>query len=185
MEPEPDRCKGRENPPTALVVGVAALADAAELAAVAAATFPLACPPSVAAEDIAAFVAANLSPERFADYLVDPGRRVLAARRQGRIVGYAMLIRGSGALGSEQGPVELSKMYVLADLHRAGAAGALMEAGIAWAIECRAPAVWLGVNQKNERAQRFYRKHGFSVTGTRTFRLGRGVEHDFVMTRTL
>jgi ribosomal protein S18 acetylase RimI-like enzyme len=45
--------------------------------------------------------------------------------------------------------------------------------------------VWLGVNQENQRAQRFYAKHGFVVSGTKTFRLGEGVENDYVMVRPL
>ena len=51
--------------------------DAVELAAVAARTFPLACPPSVAPDDIASFIDANLSNARFADYLTDPQRLIL------------------------------------------------------------------------------------------------------------
>jgi ribosomal protein S18 acetylase RimI-like enzyme len=43
--------------------------------------------------------------------------------------------------------------------------------------------MWLGVNRANERAQRFYRKHGFEVTGARRFRLGDSDEDDFVMVR--
>ena len=155
--------------------------DAAELSAVAAATFPLACPPTVAAEDIAAFIAAHLSAQRFGDYLADPDRVVLAAREDGRIIGYAILIRGD--VGDQT--VELSKMYVLPSRHRSGAAAALMRSGIAWASDHGAAMLWLGVNQNNPRAQRFYRKHGFEMAGTRTFRLGTGTEDDFVMVRPL
>lgn len=170
-------------------VAVADNGAAEDLAAVAAATFPLACPPSAAPRDVADFIAANLSAPRFADYLADPDRVVLNARVSGRIIGYAMLVRGIGAdpdvaaAVSPTDAVELSKMYVLPNHHGTGAADALIRAGIAWATERGAPAVWLGVNRNNERAQRFYRKHGFEVTGTRSFRLGSAVESDFVMVR--
>ena len=163
----------------AIAVDVAADSDSAEVAEVAAVCFPLACPPTVRAEDIAEFVAENLSTERFGQYLADPRKRVLIARVDGRIIGYAMLIRAD----SDGGPMELSKLYVLAEHHRSGAAAALMCRGIDWARQCRAAAIWLGVNRRNERAQRFYRKYGFEVTGTRTFPLGSGVESDFVMER--
>ena len=43
--------------------------------------------------------------------------------------------------------------------------------------------MWLGVNQQNQRAQRFYAKHGFAINGTKTFRLGAGIENDYVMVR--
>lgn len=165
--------------------------DAAELAAVAAETFPLACPPTADATDVAAAIDANLSVARFADYLADPDRAVLAATDSGRIIGYSMLIGGVGddpdvaAAVPARPAVELSKMYVLSSHHRSGAAATLMGHGIAWATQRGAAAVWLGVNRNNERAQRFYRKHGFEVAGTRTFRLGSSVEADFVMVRPL
>src|SRR6201984_552777 len=81
--------------------------DIAELADVAAQTFPLACPPTTAPENIASFIDTNLSAKRFAEYLADPRRAVITARQDGRIVGYAMLIRGVGP------DAELSKIYLL------------------------------------------------------------------------
>jgi ribosomal protein S18 acetylase RimI-like enzyme len=154
--------------------------DAAELAAVAADTFPLACPPSVAPENVASFIDANLSDARFAEYLDDPQRIIFAAKQNDRIVGYAMLIRDVDDAG-----VELSKMYVLPAQHGSGVATALMDAALAAAAKSGAESVWLGVNQKNERAQRFYTKCGFTVTGTRTFQLGPHTEHDYVMIRAM
>ena len=62
-------------------------------------------------------------------------------------------------------------MYVLPDSHGAGISAALM-AERSTAAEIDANCVWLGVNQKNQRAQRFYTKHGFTINGTKTFRLG-------------
>jgi GNAT superfamily N-acetyltransferase len=160
--------------------------DAGELAAVAAATFPLACPDGVPAEDIAAFITAHLSEERFREYIAAADRAVLTAAAEGRIVGYAMLVRGSdGVELSTMDGVELSKMYVLPGHHGTGAATVLMRSAIDWAAGRGAESVWLGVNRKNDRAQRFYRKHGFEITGTRTFQLGDRAEHDYLMARRL
>jgi GNAT superfamily N-acetyltransferase len=160
-----------------------------ELAAVAAQTFSLACPPSVPADSVAAFIGANLSPARFAQYLADPHRAVLTARRDDRIVGYAMLVRGAGGDADVQRAVdlrpaaELSKMYVLAEQHGTGVSAALMTRALDTAGHWGARSVWLGVNQKNARAQRFYAKNGFRVTGTRTFQVGARREDDYVMVR--
>lgn len=158
-------------------IGPASSGDAHELAAVAALTFPLACPPSVTADNIAAFIDANLSANRFADFLDDPDRAVVVARQDDRIVGYAMLVRGP------DNTAELSKMYVLPDRHASGAAAALMQRALAVAAEWGVRRVWLGVNRENLRAQRFYLKSGFTISGTRTFQLGADVESDYVMTR--
>lgn len=161
--------------------------DLPELADVAARTFPLACPPSTGPDDVAAFIAENLSQARFSDYLADPDRTVLTARADGRILGYAMLIRGVSDDDDVQRAVprrpavELSKMYVLPDEHGAGVSAALMDSALDEARALGGACVWLGVNQENQRAQRFYAKHGFVTSGTKTFRLGSAVEHDYVM----
>jgi len=175
----------------AIEVAVADAAELPELADVAARTFPLACPPSVTPENIVAFIDENLSEARFRGYLADPDRVVLAAREDGRMVGYVMLIRG--VLDDDdvqravplRPAVELSKMYVLPGSHGAGVSAALMAAALHRAAELGARCVWLGVNQQNQRAQRFYTKHGFSINGTKTFRLGTGIENDYVMVRPL
>jgi ribosomal protein S18 acetylase RimI-like enzyme len=173
----------------AISVTLASGVDAAELAEVAAATFPLACPPTAEPADVAAHIAEHLTARAFGAHLEDPDRIVLAARDDGRIVGYAMLVRGVGddpdiaAAVTPRPAVELSKMYVQATHHRGGAAAALMQTGLDWARADGAAAVWLGVNRNNERAQRFYGKHGFVVTGARRFRLGAGTKDDFVMVR--
>jgi ribosomal protein S18 acetylase RimI-like enzyme len=172
-------------------IAAASSVDAVELAAVAARTFPLACPPSVALADVASFIDANLSHTRFAEYLADPQRRIFTAGREGRIIGYAMLISGVSEDPEVQRAVdirpaaEISKMYVLAAHHGSGVATALMDAALAAAAEWSAGCVWLGVNQKNERAQQFYGRCGFTVNGTRSFRLGAHTESDYVMVRPL
>ncbi|WP_232022098.1 GNAT family N-acetyltransferase [Mycobacterium basiliense] len=153
--------------------------DAAELAAVAARTFPLACPASVAAEHVASFIEAHLSVTRFDEYLSNPRYVVLAARADGRIIGYAMLVRDA----AESGSAELSKLYLLPDFHGKGTSSALMDAALAAAATWGAGSMWLGVNQENERAQRFYLRCGFKIRGTRTFQLGDHVENDYVLSR--
>ena len=163
-----------------MMVTDATASEAGELAEVAAATFPLACPPWASPEDVAAFIAANLSAEHFAGYLSDPTRKLLAVRDDGRIIGYAMLVHQD-----DDPEIELSKFYLMADRHGSGAAAALMGASLDWAERTGAPAIRLGVNKRNERAQAFYRKHGFEITGSRTFDLGWSIENDYVMTRKL
>lgn len=172
-----------------LTVAEATEVDVDDLAHVAAHTFPLACPPSATPHDVAAFIAANLSRDRFTEYLADAHRIVLSARDGERMLGYAMLIRGVPddddvrAAVPLRPAVELSKMYVLPDAHGAGVASALMGAALDRSRDLGGACTWLGVNQENQRAQRFYAKHGFTITGTKTFQLGGRVENDYVMVR--
>ena len=56
---------------------------------------------------------------------------------------------------------ELDWMMVHPDFHGNGVADALMRSGMDWLGADR--PMWLNVIQHNERAVRFYRKHGFEV----------------------
>lgn len=176
------------------VIVPAAPSDAAELASVAARTFPLACPAHMSSADVEAFVATNLSAERFTAFLADPQRQVLCAVEgtpARRITGYALLVAAEptdpdvARVVDTRPVVELSKFYLLPESHGSGTARALMATTIGAAAACGARALWLGVNQQNLRAQRFYGKHGFEVVGTKTFQVGTRVENDFVMRRPL
>ncbi|MFI5498753.1 GNAT family N-acetyltransferase [Nocardia asteroides] len=176
---------------SSVVVDRAGLWDAEELSDVAAATFPLACPPEASQGDIEIFLEQMLSGERFGEYLSDPRRTVLKAVEGDEIVGYAMLVAGTpsdpevAALLSQGPVVELSKLYVLPGHHGSGVAAALMAAAVATAREAGAVALWLGVNQANERAQKFYGKHGFARVGTKTLTVGNQVHDDYVFERGL
>src|SRR3954464_3370635 len=81
--------------------------------------------------------------------------------------------------------VELSKIYVLPQAHGTGAAALLMSRALGWARDSGAAGVWLGVNQQNERAQRFYGKSGFDRVGTKRFLVGGQHEDDCVLERPL
>jgi ribosomal protein S18 acetylase RimI-like enzyme len=169
-----------------LVVRTAYAADAADLAAVAAATFPLACPPHTTEEAKADFIARHLSVASFRGYLDDAARDLLVAELDGRAVGYTMLVDGEpadpdvAAAITTRPTIELSKVYVLADAHGSGVAAALMAASLDAARERGAAAVWLGVNQENARANRFYEKSGFALVGTKRFLVGDRYEDDYV-----
>lgn len=194
----------------AVSVGPAGIWDAETIAGVAAATFPLACPPGAGSQDIAAFVDETLSAENFSRYLADPQRIVLKASVGDEIVGYLMAVdpysdgsadaTGDSATESTTGntvpdavpetitalpAIEVSKLYVLPGHHGAGVSAALMEAIVERAVERKRAGLWLGVNQENERARRFYAKHGFEVVGTRTFVVGSQTHDDFLMQRVL
>ena len=171
--------------------------DAAALARVAAVTFPLACPPHVTAEAIADFIAANLSEARFGEYLVDPARGVLLleVEEQDEVdaaaAGYAMVVHAApsdpdvvAAIGSGE-TTELSKLYVMPGQHGSGLAGELMDAAVALAVARGSSSIWLGVNQHNERANRFYAKHGFEIAGPKRFLVGDRYEEDWVRVRQL
>ncbi|MGU3433313.1 GNAT family N-acetyltransferase [Actinomycetes bacterium M1A6_2h] len=161
------------------------------LADLAARTFPLACPPGSDPADIASTIESMLSAERFADYIADPERAVRVAVDDGSFVGYAMFVTAAptdpdvNSALTVSPSVEVSKLYVDPAAHGAGTAAALMNSGVDLTRELGRGAMWLGVNDQNARARRFYEKSGFVVMGPKTFTLGTRVENDFVMQRIL
>jgi diamine N-acetyltransferase len=186
----------------------AAPADAAALAALAAVTFPLACPPSTTAAAISDFIARHLTRDRFDEYLADSDRSLLVAVADDAhdpswrgeldgtdgLVGWSMLVRTEGgepadadaaAAVTARPAIELSKMYAHPAAHGQGVASELMRAALAEATRDGAPVMWLGVNQENARAIRFYEKHGFAIVGTKRFLVGDRWEQDYVLERPL
>ena len=165
--------------------------EGALLHELAAATFGLACPPSTPHSDIEEFIATHLARERFARYLDDPDRVIIVATSDSGFVGYSMLVFGVptdsdvAAVVTARPTVELSKFYLALTAHGTGVAADLMRVTLDNARLRGAGTVWLGVNQQNARANRFYKKNGFSIVGNKQFSLGDRVEDDFVRELTL
>jgi len=156
--------------------------DAGALAALAARTFPDACPDWMRQEDIEDFIAENLSRSCFERWLADPEVRVFVARNPespapGGYVGYAAVLHGVHA---DEGPpawrarrtAYLSKLYVDRDQQGSGLAATLIRTAIEAARDDGCTGLWLGVNGENGRARAFYAKSGLTVMGQREFTVG-------------
>ena len=141
------------------------------------------------------FIDENLTPERFEEYVADPGRAVLLAEEGDRddlgAVGYAMLVHGEPydadvrAVVRHRPTTELSKIYVLPSGHGGGVARDRLAAAVEVARGIGAAGIWLGTNQTNVRAHRFYEKSGFDRIGTKRFWVGDHFEDDYVFELTL
>ena len=160
--------------------------DAALLHELAAATFPLACPPDTLPASIESFIATNLSVDSFTAYLSDPARLLFVGEIDAVASGYTMVVFGEpgdadvAASVTARPTAELSKCYALPAAHGTGLAAALVGASEEAARDRGARSVWLGVNQQNARANRFYEKQGFARVGTKRFLVGERYEDDFV-----
>lgn len=160
--------------------------DAALLHRLAAQTFPLACPPDTLPSSIETFIATNLSVDSFTGYLSDPERLLFVGELDGVASGYTMVVFGEpadadvAAAVTDRPTAELSKCYALAAAHGTGLAAALVAASADAARKRGARSLWLGVNQQNARANRFYEKQGFARVGTKRFLVGARYEDDFV-----
>jgi GNAT superfamily N-acetyltransferase len=135
---------------------------------------------------MAAHHIAKYSEARQAEELADPAATYLLAELDGRPVGFAYVVADHSPGGIPMdAPVELVRFYVVRDWHGRGVAQRLMDACVAEARRRGGRTLWLAVWQENPRAIAFYRKAGFRLAGTTTFRLGSQVQDDDVMAMTI
>lgn len=158
--------------------------DAELLAELGARTFAETFAEDNSPEDIAAYVAASFSLERLTAELTDPLSVFFIAEADGSAAGYAKLHPGGAPEGFEgPKPVELVRLYVARAWLGRGAGPALMRRCIDEAREMGFQTIWLGVWERNHRAQAFYRKWDFDEVGEHIFRLGSDPQRDIVMRR--
>ncbi len=167
-----------------LVIRSARADESDAVAALAAATFPDACPASMPGAAIRAYIDAHLSPARIAEHLMGDEAEVLVGERAGELVGYVLLFRGDAGRppagsGVTVSPTALlSKCYVSAGVRGGGVAAQLLDAALDWARAEGLAGLWLNVNYANARAQRFYEKHRWDRVGELDFLIGDIVNHD-------
>ena len=106
-------------------------------------------------------------------------------------VGYSLLLYGEptdadvASSISLRPTVQLGKFYTRAEAHGTGVAAPLMQATLAEAARRPVTGIWLGVNEENTRAIRFYEKSGFAKVGRKHFLVGDRQEDDDVLERPL
>lgn len=89
------------------------------------------------------------------------------------------------AQGAQAGALELQQIYVLGPWQGRGVAEALMGWAVGLARERDAPELYLTVFDHNQRAKRFYARHGFEEVGRCTFQLGDRVDDDRIWRKVL
>lgn len=116
----------------------------------------------------------------------DPRRIIAIAWIEDQAVGFLHLLKGP-ADPSVTGvkPIEILRIYADARWHGKGVGVSLMEKALALAQSQGCDILWLGVWEKNLRAQAFYKKYGFHVVGEHLFRLGTDEQTDLIMSRSL
>lgn len=136
--------------------------------------------------DLAAYLDSAYTPERQLAEILDPGMVTLLLERDGRLAAFAQLrsTETEDCVVAAH-PIELWRFYVDPAWHGKGLAAELMAAAEENARERGADTLWLGVWEKNPRAQAFYRKCGFSVVGSHIFVLGSDPQTDLVMSKAL
>jgi diamine N-acetyltransferase len=157
-------------------------ADAGALAEFGARTFREAFESDNTIEDMNRHLESAFSPSRQLREIEDPRIDTLLVTDAQSWLGFAQLRAGQLSEGvPEQGSVELWRFYVDRPWHGQGVAAALMDAAKDRARRRGALSMWLGVWERNARAQAFYRKHGFERVGRKVFVVGSDPQTDDVL----
>lgn len=168
------------------IIRRASESDAVMLAELAARTFRDAFAADNKAEDMDAYMSVAFTPEKLGSEVSHPDNAFFVAEIDGAPVGYAQLRAGEAPpCVSGPGPVELARLYVSQDWHGRGVAAALLRACFEEGRAAGKQTVWLGVWERNARAQAFYRKWGFRLVGSHVFVLGSDPQTDLLMERAL
>jgi len=77
--------------------------------------------------------------------------------------------------------LEIHRLYVDQKFHGKNAGALLMQHALAIAKELKVEWIWLGVWEKNPRAQRFYEKWGFERFSEHVFQMGDEAQTDWLL----
>ena len=157
-------------------------ADAARLAEFGARTFYDAFAADNTPEDMRQHLESAFSPQLQLAEIRNPGIDTLIAIESGSWAGFAQLRADKVSDGvPAQGSIELWRFYVDRHWHGQGIAARLMAGAKQRARRRGARTLWLGVWERNARAQAFYRKQGFTKVGRQVFVVGTDPQTDDVL----
>ena len=160
--------------------------DALPLARFAAHAFSQAYAADNRPEDLSAHLAASFGIDEQTTELRDPSVVTLLAQQSQRLVGYAQIRRNTPPPCIEyQAAIELHRFYVDQSCHGKGVAQQLMRAAQDSARAFGGRHLWLSVWERNPRAITFYKKMGFTDTGSKDFFVGPDRQTDRVLVASL
>jgi ribosomal protein S18 acetylase RimI-like enzyme len=174
--------------PPELKIRTADMADRDLLVALGRETFFTAFAGTCRPEDMALFLDESFAPEKVAAELATPRSTFhLLLDESGAAVGYARLYEDPAPpeFITLRPALEIVRFYLREAAIGKGYGSFLMEHCLAEARRGGYRSVYLGVWEHNERAQKFYAKHGFVKRGEKIFWVGRDGQTDWYMEKTL
>lgn len=133
------------------------------------------------AADMALHLERKFGPDALAAEYLDPALRIRMAEAEGAVIAWLKLAPMDLPVSHEPGALEVRQLYVLEAWQGAGVAAALMDWAVETARAAGAPALYLCVWERGDRAIAFYRKQGFEIIGHAPFQLGTVAYRDPVM----
>lgn len=172
--------------PGQLTITVAQISDAVLITQLGITTFWETFADQNSKEDMDKYVADEMNIGKLTAEIADTGNTFLLAYYNDTPIGYAKLRSGKiPEQLSDRNPMELERLYVLAEYHNRKVGATLMEYCITLARNCGHDVLWLGVWEHNYRALQFYERWGFSIFDSHIFTLGTDDQTDVLMMKEL
>ena len=107
--------------------------------------------------------------------------------RDYQMMGYLKLNTGSAQseVVDLESPLEIERIYVLNEYQGRGVGKTLFDTALEFANTHNCQHIWLGVWEHNDKALRFYEKHGFEPFGSHIFQMGPDEQIDVLMRKKL
>lgn len=168
-------------------IKIATIRDAKTIAEIGRETFYETWRPVNTEEDMQEYMAKSFDVKRLENEIADTTVNTFLMAYDGtQIIGYAKLRRDRSYPELEgKKSLEVERIYVKKSYQDKKAGKALMDESIRIAENEHSFYIWLGVNIDNEKAIRFYKKYGFTIFGEKNFQLGKAVDSDYLMKKTL
>ncbi|EGL99612.1 GNAT family N-acetyltransferase [Ligilactobacillus salivarius] len=138
------------------------------------------------AEDLAKFLNEEYDFNKLKSEVADPESFYYFCYFNDKLAGYLKLNIGSAQTESDYPEaLEIQRIYVLQKYQGQKIGLSMMQHTIAVAKKIKKSQVWLGVWEKNLKAQAFYRKSGFEKVGSHDFVLGDDIQTDYILVKEL
>lgn len=132
------------------------------------------------------YLAKHLQHSCSADYFaarLEAGDHIVLARTDAGLAGYAKYGAVGLPVAHDASDSELHRLYVHALFQSSGVGKQLMQHAIAAMQQDGAKTMWVGVWERNARAQHFYMQHGFAKVGDYLYRVGPHADREWIMKR--
>ena len=138
------------------------------------------------AEDLAKFLNEEYDFNKLKSEVADPESFYYFCYFNDELAGYLKLNIGSAQTESDYPEaLEIQRIYVLQKYQGQKIGLSMMQHAIEVAKKIKKSQVWLGVWEKNLKAQAFYRKSGFEKVGSHDFVLGDDIQTDYILVKEL
>lgn len=133
-------------------------------------------------DDFKAYISIAFNEEVLLSQLRNPDSFFYFVYLDTQVIGYVKLNQNQAQTElREADGIELERIYVIEAFQGCGHGLVILLKVQEIAVSLQKRFVWLGVWEKNEKAIRFYQRHGFSKFGTHPYYIGADKQTDWLM----